>query len=45
MAPLNDGDGTRYYFANNYTNLDQDIGSISGQYIYGTSLALSLIHI
>jgi hypothetical protein len=38
MAPLNDGDGTRYYFANNYTNLDQDIGSISGQYIYGTSL-------
>ena len=38
MAPLNDGDGTRYYFANNYTNLDQDIGSINNQYIYGTSL-------
>jgi len=38
VAPLNDGDGTRYYFANNYTNLDQDIGSINGQYIYGTSL-------
>ena len=37
-APLNDGDGTRYYFANNYTNLDQDIGSIGNQYIYGTSL-------
>ena len=38
MPPLNDGDGTRYYFANNYTNLDQDIGSIGNQYIYGTSL-------
>ena len=38
MAPLNDGDGTRYYFANNYTNLDQDIGSINSLYIYGTSL-------
>ena len=38
VAPLNDGDGTRYYFANNYTNLDQDIGSIGSQYIYGTSL-------
>ena len=37
-APLNDGDGTRYYFANNYTNLDQDIGSINSQYLYGTSL-------
>ena len=38
VAPLNDGDGIRYYFANNYTNLDQDIGSIGNQYIYGTSL-------
>ena len=38
MPPLNDGDGTRYYFANNYTNLDQDIGSINNSYIYGDAL-------
>jgi hypothetical protein len=38
IAPLFDGDGTRYYFANNYNNLDQDIGSIGTQYIYGASL-------
>tara|TARA_B100001175_G_scaffold118935_2_gene101105 strand:+ start:14441 stop:18511 length:4071 start_codon:yes stop_codon:yes gene_type:complete len=38
IAPLYDGDGVRYYFTNNYTNLDQDMGAISSNYIYGTSL-------
>jgi len=38
MTPLFDGDGVRYYFTNNYTNLDQNMGAIPNQYIYGTSL-------
>ena len=38
MAPLFDGDGVRYYFTNNYTNLDQNMNAIPNQYIYGTSL-------
>jgi len=37
MAPLYDGDGTRYYFANNYTSLDAN-STITSPYIYGTSL-------
>jgi hypothetical protein len=37
MAPLFDGDGTRYYFANNYTSLDTN-SAIIFPYIYGTSL-------
>ena len=38
ITPLYDGDGVRYYFTNNYTNLDQDMGAINANYIYGTSL-------
>ncbi len=38
MAPLFDGDGKRIYYADNYTNLDQDMSAIGSQYIYGTSL-------
>jgi len=38
MTPAFDGDGIRYSFANNYTNLDQDMSAIPAQYIYGTSL-------
>ena len=37
VAPLNDGDGIRYYFANNYTSLDAN-STITSPYIYGTSL-------
>ena len=34
--PMNDGDGSRYYFTPNYTDLDT-VGPISG-YVYGDSL-------
>ena len=36
MAPLFDGDGTRYYFANNYTNLDQITSAISQSFAWIT---------
>ena len=36
IAPLFDGDGTRYYFANNYTNLDQITSAISQSFAWIT---------
>ena len=43
MAPLFDGDGTRYYFANNYTNLDQITSAISQSFAWITNAINPLV--
>ena len=43
MAPLFDGDGVRYYFANNYTTLDQITNAISQSFAWITSSTNPLV--
>jgi hypothetical protein len=43
MTPLFDGDGVRYYFSNNYTNLDQVTNAISQSYAWITSSTNPLV--